>query len=159
MTPRAVILEVFVRGLYPLMLLASVWLLLRGHNAPGGGFIGGMVAVAATATLAVANGAEHAQRRMPLGPMRLAAAGVLLSLASGLPAWIAGSAYMTHLWASLPLGFTQLKVSTVMLFDLGVYAAVWGALGGLCAQVVSLDEARRGGAERDAAASAGARRP
>jgi len=156
MTPRAVILDVLVRGLYPLMLVVSVWILLRGHNAPGGGFIGGMIAVAATAMLAVGSGAAQAQRRMPLGPLRLAAAGVLLSLASGLPAWAVGSAYMTHLWASVPLGFTDLKVSTVMLFDLGVYAAVWGALGGLCAQVVSLDESRRGdedagsAAERDA---------
>lgn len=140
MTPRAVILDVFVRGLYPLMLAASIWILLRGHNEPGGGFIGGMVAVAATAMLAVAQGAEIAQRRMPLGPLRLAAAGVLLSLASGLPALALGDAYMTHLWASLPLGFTDLKVSTVLLFDVGVFAAVWGALGGLCAQMVGLDE-------------------
>jgi multicomponent Na+:H+ antiporter subunit B len=140
MTPRAVILDVFVRGLYPLMLAASIWILLRGHNEPGGGFIGGMVAVAATAMLAVAQGSEIAQRRMPLGPLRLAAAGVLLSLASGLPALVLGNAYMTHLWASLPLGFTEVKVSTVLLFDVGVFAAVWGALGGLCAQMVGLDE-------------------
>jgi multicomponent Na+:H+ antiporter subunit B len=155
MTPRAVILDVFVRALYPLMLVVSIWILLRGHNLPGGGFIGGMVAVAATAMLAVGRGAAQAQRRMPLGPLRLTAAGVLLALASGLPAWAVGSAYMTHLWASVPLGHTDLKVSTVMLFDLGVYAAVWGALGGLCAQVVSLDEALRdedagAAAERDA---------
>jgi hypothetical protein len=67
-------------------------------------------------------------------------AGVLLSLASGLPALVLGNAYMTHLWASLPLGFTEVKVSTVLLFDVGVFAAVWGALGGLCAQMVGLDE-------------------
>jgi multicomponent Na+:H+ antiporter subunit B len=146
MTPRAVILDVFVRGLYPLMLAASVWILLRGHNEPGGGFIGGMVAVAATAMLAVARGAAVAQRRMPLGPLRLAAAGVLLSLVSGLPAFAHGNAYMTHLWGSLPLGVTDLKVSTVLAFDIGVFAAVWGALGGLCAQVVGLDEERGSGA-------------
>jgi multicomponent Na+:H+ antiporter subunit B len=140
MTPRAVILDVFVRGLYPVMLAASIWILLRGHNEPGGGFIGGMVAVAATAMLAVARGAEMAQRKMPLGPLRLAAAGVLLSLASGLPAFAAGGSYMTHLWASLPLGSENLPISTVLAFDLGVFAAVWGALGGLCAQMVGLDE-------------------
>ena len=140
MTPRAVILDVFVRGLYPLMLAASIWILLRGHNEPGGGFIGGMVAVAATAMLAVARGAVLAQQRMPLGPLRLAGAGVLLSLLAGLPALAGGDAYMTHRWATLPLGFTELKVSTVLAFDIGVFAAVWGALGGLCAQVIGLDE-------------------
>jgi multicomponent Na+:H+ antiporter subunit B len=145
MTPRAVILDVFVRVLYPLMLAASIWILLRGHNEPGGGFIGGMVAVAATAMLAVARGSDVAQRKMPLGPLRLAAAGVLLSLLAGLPAFAQGNAYMTHLWGSLPLGFTDVKISTVLLFDIGVFCAVWGALGGLCAQVVSLDE--EGGCE------------
>ena len=147
MTPRAVILDVFVRGLYPLMLAASLWILLRGHNEPGGGFIGGMVAVAATAMLAVARGSQFAQRRMPFGPLRLAAAGVLLSLLSGLPALMQGDAYMTHLWGVLPLGVTEFKVSTVLAFDVGVFAAVWGALGGLCAQVVGLDE-ERGSGER-----------
>jgi multicomponent Na+:H+ antiporter subunit B len=140
MTPRALIMDVFVRWLYPLMLLVSVWILLRGHNEPGGGFIGGMVAVAATAMLAVGQGAATAQRRIPFGPMRLAAASVLLSLASGLPALAAGHAYMTHLWATLPLGFTQIEVSTVLLFDIGVFGAVWGALGGLCAQMIAVDE-------------------
>lgn len=140
MTPRAVILDVAVRLLYPLMLAASVWILLRGHNEPGGGFIGGMVAVAATAMLAVARGSEPAQARIPLGPLRLACASVLLSLASGLPALALGLPYMTHLWATLPLGFTGIKVSTVLLFDIGVFGAVWGALGGLCAQVVAIDE-------------------
>jgi multicomponent Na+:H+ antiporter subunit B len=140
MSPRTVIMDVFVRLVYPLMLVAAVWILLRGHNEPGGGFIGGMVAVAATAMLAAARGATLAQRRIPLGPLRLAAASVLLSLASGLPALAVGQSYMTHLWATLPLGFTELKISTVLAFDVGVFGAVWGALGGLCAQMIAIDE-------------------
>ena len=86
MTARAVLAEVLVRVLYVLMLLASVWVLLRGHNAPGGGFIGGLMAVAATAAYALTFDTGRALRRMPLGPVRLAAFGVLLALASGLPA-------------------------------------------------------------------------
>jgi multicomponent Na+:H+ antiporter subunit B len=140
MSPRTVIMDVFVRLVYPLMLVAAVWILLRGHNEPGGGFIGGMVAVAATAMLAAARGSALAQRRIPLGPLQLAAASVLLSLASGLPALIVGQSYMTHLWTTLPLGFTELKVSTVLAFDIGVFGAVWGALGGLCAQMIAIDE-------------------
>jgi len=140
MSPRALILIVATRGLYPLMLLVSVWLLLRGHNAPGGGFIGGMIAVAATSLLAVANGADRALARLPLGALRLAAAGVLLSLFSGVPALFMDLPYMTHLWMTLPLGFTELKLSTVLLFDIGVFAAVWGALGGFCAQAIAIDE-------------------
>lgn len=143
MTPHALILTLAARILYPLMLLVSVWILLRGHDEPGGGFIGGMVAVSATAMLAVARGADGATAKLPGGPLRLAAAGVLLSLLSGLPALAMGMPYMTHLWATVPLGFTDLKLSTVLLFDVGVFAAVWGALGGLCAQAIAIDEGAR----------------
>lgn len=140
MTPRALILDVVVRGLYPFMLLVSLWILLRGHNQPGGGFIGGLVAVAATAVLAVSRGSRNAVERMPLGPVRLAAASTSLALVSGLPALVVGRPYMTHLWTTLPLGVTELSLSTVLLFDVGVYGTVWGALGGLSAAIVGIDE-------------------
>jgi multicomponent Na+:H+ antiporter subunit B len=140
MTDRPVILTVFVRLLYPLMIACSVWILLRGHNNPGGGFIGGVVAVSATSMLAVAEGSARAMAKIPLGPVRLAAASGLLSLLSGVPALLVGRPYMTHLWAEIPLGFTELAVSTVHLFDIGVYGVVWSALGGICAQAIAIDE-------------------
>jgi multicomponent Na+:H+ antiporter subunit B len=140
MTPRALILDVAVRALYPVMLLASFWILLRGHDEPGGGFIAGMIAVAATSMVAVAHGSAAALRHMPFGPMRLAAASALVSLASGLPALLTGQPFMTHLWHTLSLGITQVDVSTVLVFDIGVYGAVWSALGGICAQAIAIDE-------------------
>jgi multicomponent Na+:H+ antiporter subunit B len=136
MTPRALIAEVFVRFLYVVLLLASLWVLLRGHNAPGGGFIGGLLAVTASAAYALTFDAARALRRIPLGPVRLSGVGVLLALLSGMPALLAGSPFLTHLWFTLPLGFTDLTLSTVMLFDLGVYLCVWGALGGYCLALV-----------------------
>jgi len=138
-TRSPLILLLATRLLYPIILLASVWLLLRGHNAPGGGFIGGMVAVAGTALLAMGEGRSAAIAKLPLDPMRLTALGVLVGLAAGLPALALGQPFMTHLWGTLPLGFTDLKVSTVLVFDLGVYLAVWGGLGGLCAEVAGLE--------------------
>ena len=130
------IFELAVRGLYPVMLIASLWLLLRGHNAPGGGFVGGLVAVSASAAYAIALGAKRARRRLPLQPTGLAAAGVLLALASGLPALLAGLPYLTHPWITIPLGVTSLPFSSVMLFDLGVYCCVWGAIGGYCLELL-----------------------
>ena len=135
-TRAPVLLVEAVRLLQPVILIASVWLLLRGHNAPGGGFIGGMVAVSATSLMAVTRGADAAIAFLPLGPLRLSCLGVLLGLAAGLPALFLGEPYMTHLWGEL-LG---VKVSTVLLFDLGVYLAVWGGLGGLCAAALGLEE-------------------
>lgn len=140
MTPRALIAEEFMRLLYPLLLIASLWVLLRGHNAPGGGFIGGLMAVAASAAYALVFSAARALRRLPLVPVRLAGLGALLALLSGLPAALLGKPFLTHLWVTLPLGFFDLPLSTVILFDLGVYLSVWGAIGGYCLGLVEAVE-------------------
>jgi multicomponent Na+:H+ antiporter subunit B len=127
MTARSLMLEYSARTVYWLMLLASIWILLRGHNAPGGGFIAGLVAVAATALMAIVYGVDSARRRLPLQPLQLTAAGILLALISGLPGAWNDSSFLTHQWWNLELGNNALKLSTVILFDAGVYAAVWGA--------------------------------
>lgn len=123
MTRRSLLLEYVARTAFWIMLGASVWILLRGHNAPGGGFIAGLIAVAASALLAIVYGIDKARSRMPLSPLSLAVTGVLLSLLSGVPGAFGNGAFLTHLWWSLG----PVKLSTVLLFDLGVYAAVWGA--------------------------------
>jgi multicomponent Na+:H+ antiporter subunit B len=145
MRDRLVILEVVARPLYWIILAASVWVLFTGHNEPGGGFIGGLVAVSATVLWAVAHGSRAAERRLPLrDAVRLAAVGVGLAAASGLYALLSGQAFLTHAWGSLPLGFTSIKVSTVMVFDLGVYLCVWGGLAGYSLGLLGLDESAEG---------------
>lgn len=142
MNRRIVILEVIAGPLYWVILAASVVVLLRGHNEPGGGFIGGLLAVTATVLWALAQGPQAATRRLPLrSPVALAALGVLVALASGLPAWGWGHAFLTHLWATLPLGVASLPVSTVLVFDLGVYLCVWGALAGYALALLDDDTA------------------
>ena len=120
----------------------SVFVLLRGHNEPGGGFIGGLLAVTASALWAVAHGPDAAKRRLPLrSPVSLAALGVLIGAVSGLPAWALGQPYLTHVWTTLPLGVATLPLSTVLAFDLGVYLCVWGALGGYAIALLDSDGA------------------
>jgi multicomponent Na+:H+ antiporter subunit B len=148
MNRRPVILEVVARPLYGLILTVSLVVLLRGHNEPGGGFIGGLLAVTASVLWSISHGPHAATQRLPLrSPVRLAALGVLLGAASGLPAWVLGKAYLTHLWVAVPLGFTTLPVSTVLVFDLGVYLSVWGALGGYAIALLDSDEAPRSSGE------------
>lgn len=140
-TAPVLILRLAARPLYGLMLLAALWVLLRGHNEPGGGFIGGLLAVSASILWAVAYGSAAATRRLPLrDPVRLAAAGVMLAALAGVPALLRGEAFLTHLWATLPLGLTDLPVSTVLVFDVGVFLCVWGALGGYALALLSVDE-------------------
>lgn len=123
MTPRSSLLEQSARPLYWLLLAAALWILLRGHNEPGGGFIGGLIAVAGSSLIAITLDTRAAMRLQPLPPLPLAMLGVGLAMASGFPGAMQDLPYLTHLWSDI-------GVSTVMLFDLGVFCAVWGALTG-----------------------------
>lgn len=141
MNPHIVILDVVARRLYWVILAASLWVLLRGHNEPGGGFIGALVAVSASVLWGLARSPAEAACRLPTGsPVTLAALGVLVAGLSGLPALWHGQSFLTHAWGSLHLGFTELKISTVLLFDIGVYLCVWGALAGYALALIDIDE-------------------
>ena len=87
----------------PLLLLFSVFLLLRGHNEPGGGFVGGLVAAAAFALYAIAYGVERARRALLVKPLTLLGAGLLIALASGVPAVLRGQPFLTAQWALGPV--------------------------------------------------------
>ncbi|MFM2042895.1 MAG: hypothetical protein RLY86_1471 [Pseudomonadota bacterium] len=111
------------------MLVVSLFILLRGHNEPGGGFIGGLIGAGAVATLAFAHGTRAARRSLVFHPCALAGAGLLLALLSGLPGLVGpDGAFLRHLWAAVPLGFTELKLGTTIPFDIGVYLVVVGSV-------------------------------
>lgn len=105
-----------------LMVAFSIFVTLRGHNAPGGGFIGGLLAASGIALYALAFGVEPTRRLLRLHPLSIAAAGLILSAASGLVSAPYGVPYMSGLWFDIGI-----DVSTVMSFDIGVYLVVVGA--------------------------------
>jgi len=121
----SLILAAAARALFPLILLFSVFLLLRGHNDPGGGFIGGLAAACAFALWAVAEGSPAARRRLRVDPRTLVASGLALALGSGLLALPEGRPFLTGLWPPLALPVVG-KVGTPLAFDLGVYLVVIG---------------------------------
>lgn len=123
----SLILRTTTRYLTPLLLIFSVFLLWRGHNQPGGGFAGGLVAAATFALLSIAFGAAQARRVLQVEPHVLIGIGLLIALASGVIGMLSGYPFMTGVWGYLQLpGFAPVDVGTPVLFDLGVYLVVIG---------------------------------
>lgn len=123
----SLILRTTTRYLTPLLLIFSVFLLWRGHNQPGGGFAGGLVAAATFALLSIAFGAAQARRVLQVQPHVLIGIGLLIALASGVIGMLSGYPFMTGVWGYLQLpGFAPVDVGTPVLFDLGVYLVVIG---------------------------------
>jgi multicomponent Na+:H+ antiporter subunit B len=124
---KSLILATAVRVLFPLLLLFSVFLLLRGHNAPGGGFAGGLVAAAAYALYAIATDPPTTKRALRFEPRSFIGAGLLLALASGLPSILAYQPFLTGHWGYLDVPhFFKVKLGTPLFFDIGVYLVVLG---------------------------------
>lgn len=121
---NSVIVTTVTRPVALLMIAFSIFLLVRGHNAPGGGFIGGLTVAAAFVLLVLSDGVAAAERALRVRPTTIAATGLAVAIAAGLVGFFAGTPFLTGLWihvAGLPLG-------TPLLFDLGVYLTVWGSV-------------------------------
>jgi multicomponent Na+:H+ antiporter subunit B len=111
-----------------LMIVFSIFVLLRGHNEPGGGFIGGLIAASAFAIYGIAYGVMAVRRAMWFHPMSVAGFGLLLSTLSGFLSILAGVPFMTGLWIYPHLFGVEIALSSVMSFDIGVYLVVVGAI-------------------------------
>lgn len=123
----SLILKTTTRFLMPFLLLFSVFLFLRGHNEPGGGFTGGLVAAAAFALYSIAFGAAEARQVLRVEPRQLMGVGLLAALSSGVIALVNGQAFLTGLWGYIRLpGLGRVEIGTPALFDLGVYLVVMG---------------------------------
>lgn len=123
----SVILQAGMRLLLPLMFMFSIFLLSRGHNLPGGGFIGGLVASAGIALHLVAMGPGITRRAFPFRFRRLLPVGLLLSLMSGVPGLLIHGSFLQGVWTTVAMpGLGEVKLGTPLLFDLGVYIVVIG---------------------------------
>lgn len=135
---NTVILHTAALALLPLQLLFSMFLLLRGHDEPGGGFIAGLVAAGAFVLYLFAHGVASTRRILRVEPHDLMGAGLLCGVVSALPAIFFGEAPLTAQWWTFYLLETEVKLSTVLLFDVGVYLVVMGSI---LTIVMSLNEA------------------
>lgn len=125
----SLILQVATRLLIPLLLVFSVFMLLRGHSHPGGGFVGGLIAGSAFVLYAFSRGVGAARRVLRAEPQTLLGVGLACALGSGILALVQGEAFLTGLWADLHLpGGIHLHLGSTLLFDIGVFLVVIGTV-------------------------------
>jgi multicomponent Na+:H+ antiporter subunit B len=131
---RSLILFTIARGILPVSTLFALYLLLRGHNEPGGGFIAGLVTAAAIVLQALAFGAPRTYDHLKSLLRPAAWVGLLIAGGAGVIAILAGDAFLTHYHAHLPLpGDGYYHLSTTLIFDIGVYMTVVGTTATLVA--------------------------
>lgn len=123
---NTLIVRATARALSPGIFLLSLVFLVRGHDEPGGGFIGGLVAGAGIVLEYLARGPERLRRFPPIPAASLLGAGLALAVAYGLAGLAFGDAFLRGAVWSADLGVGELKVAASLAFDLGVYLVVAG---------------------------------
>lgn len=124
---NSIILQLAAKYLRWLFIVFAVLALIRGHNDPGGGFIGGLVAGLAVVYRGLAYDTFQVKERMKNVPERFIAGGLFIILLSFLPSLILGKTIMTGVWLKIPLPLVgELKLGSPFLFDIGVFFAVIG---------------------------------
>jgi multicomponent Na+:H+ antiporter subunit A len=121
------ILSTGSRAVFHTILLFSVFLLFAGHNAPGGGFVGGLVAGAAFVLRFVAEGSDELRRAVPANPFRVLGLGVLVAATTGMGGWLVGLPLLSGgaVAVVVPL-LGEVKATAALAFDVGVYLVVTG---------------------------------
>jgi multicomponent Na+:H+ antiporter subunit B len=125
---NTLIFRTIAPAIVTLMLIFSVFVVLRGHNEPGGGFIGGLIAAAAVAVYGIASGVERVRKSLRVHPITIAGFGLLLAAGSGLVAYARDMPYLTGLWFIRDFAGGEITLSTPGLFDIGVYFVVFGTV-------------------------------
>ena len=136
---NSLVFSTISRLLVGLMLLFSFFLLWRGHNEPGGGFIGGLVAAAGIIVYGLAEGPAMMRKLLRVNPRTLVLIGLLMSVFAGILPLLQDSAFLTGMWMFLGATETEkgLALGTPLIFDVGVYLVV---VGGVAGMVIALEE-------------------
>lgn len=122
---KTIILRTASDYLLPLLLLFSIFILLRGHYLPGGGFVGGLIASIAFVLHAFANGLENTKNLLRLHPGYLMPLGLLIATLAGLSPIFINLPFMTGIWFEEPLPVIGM-IGSALFFDVGVYLVVIG---------------------------------
>jgi len=143
-----IILQNVSRLLLPLALMVSLYLLLRGHNEPGGGFIAGLVTAIALILQYVASGSSWAGQRMRVGHRFIVGLGLLAAFGTGIAALVFGAPFLTSTYAHVHLPVIgEFEIASAMVFDIGVFLTVIGSVMLILARLGRLSGAAHTGEE------------
>lgn len=130
--PSPLMLRISASWILPIALVVSLYIFLRGHNLPGGGFIAGLITALALIIQYMALGQDHAEQLLKAKSGRLyeiwIGTGLVIAGLTGLGAWFWGRPFLTsaHFYVSPPI-LGEMHLATAALFDVGVYITVVGA--------------------------------
>lgn len=125
------LVQASARIITPLLVILSILLLLRGHNEPGGGFIGGLVCGCAYVLWGIAFGMPAAIQILRIPPSQLIGWGLFIASASAIPALFVGLPIFTGLWPSWSIStgiVGKIKLGTPLFFDIGIFMVVAGVV-------------------------------
>jgi multicomponent Na+:H+ antiporter subunit A len=143
-TRRSVVLTETVNGLTPVLVLFSIFLTLRGHNAPGGGFAGGLVMGSAVVLRYLAAG-PRGLRSLRIDPIVLIGTGLLIAVVVGLTSLVAdGSFQESAIWKFEVAVLGDVKIVSSSLFDIGVHVLVVGVVMAVVVALAEADDEMRG---------------
>ena len=123
----SVILRKAARYLFPVIMLFSIYLLLRGHNEPGGGFVGGLAAASGFILNQLAFDLQSTKKLMNVESLTLIGVGLLTAMVSSVLTMLDGQPYFSSHWATIHITPAwHLEIGTPLVFDVGVYLVVLG---------------------------------
>jgi multicomponent K+:H+ antiporter subunit A len=123
-----IILQTFTRLMMPLMIMVAVYIFLRGHNLPGGGFIAGLIASVALIVMYLSNGIEWTQKRLTVDMHLVIGLGLLIATATGLVAIGLGYPFLTSAFSHIHWPIVgDFELASAIAFDLGVFLVVVGS--------------------------------
>lgn len=138
-----VLLRTAVRLIFPLTLIYAVYTALKGHNEPGGGFIGGLMASVAFILFRMTYGRRSLITMLPFHPRLLVSVGLTLALATAVTPLLFGRPLLTSkIWDAFPVGIDTIHLASAVFFDTGVLMVVVGVSVGMIQRLSEEIDAR-----------------